>query len=828
MSEDRVYTGTADERSDIKATSFPTKEGRVDMVNITEAVECSRIQQSSVMQKRLPSEIETADDLRDTNSYTEGRNVSWIRKQRKKRKTYSCGVCRKFKTRCDFEAIVGKCHRCNVLNLECSLTKEREDDILTAIELASGSQRGGRPTVSKEDRSKILTEPLTKNPVTPILNKRLNTLESNIGKLSEKLDFILGLLKGSCPTVSSGNASTTVTLFPDKVGYSSVEERKDGDDGDISDNTNYAKHNYDDEYSKVGYNKLLNDFQNKDSPTKRVNDPSPSCSNIFSKGFLDGFKLKEPPFKLLSDLDTTLFPTKALSDEEKLAKKQRPFLIARTNFMNYFNEHEQLCLRLSREFLVKSHFWIIPGGIKEIDRTYVEQHVFITGVFTIVAMGFAENDKYEKEQGMLYPIVESLLTSTLTLADKLTDHDIEAILYCCMFNISRKSKRHRQLKFNSLILCNFAIDALLTNIDFYKIKDRVLNKEEYNATDLYHLRILNSLTACKLQYSIGYGAFRLQNETTKEFNNLIAKFPQANFGDDIKVSVINLAETLGAIFLNFKEYFKTFSKEFKKSNSLNSKSYTNISNETPKLVFAELEYWLVDWDELLSKDGAGILLFSYHFYYIMICRAFLIEFYENFRNDMPYYKCILSTMKHSCFSLLNGFLKLPPALIKGAPVITLHQLVYVCLTMYDFLSYYQLSERQQILNICTKIYWHLNTIGEKTNEATEHVGKIIKSLIDTSRNNRKATFQLPTPVIQNGDQATQPKLQPPSNNGKSSEGCVTHHTTPNSSINNDMESNSNFIMPDVDKFNTFEDFFQDFFEHLKPTTKNMFPTVKKI
>ena len=137
---------------------------------------------------------------------------------------------------------------------------------------------------------------------------------------------------------------------------------------------------------------------------------------------------------------------------------------------------------------MKSHFWIIPGGIKSIDREFVEKHCFITSVFTIIAMGFDENDKYEKEQEELYPLVEHLLTNTLTMFEKLIDHDIEALLYCCMYRFTRKSKRYRQLSFNPLVLCNFAINSLLNIVDFHKIKERVLLEEQYNGCLLYTSR----------------------------------------------------------------------------------------------------------------------------------------------------------------------------------------------------------------------------------------------------------------------------------------------------------------------------------------------------
>ncbi|AAS54094.2 AFR722Cp [Eremothecium gossypii ATCC 10895] len=723
-------------------------------------------------------------------------DLGHLRKQRKKRRTYSCDLCRKFKTRCDFEPTAGKCHRCHVLNLECSLTKDRQADILRAAE-GSGEEGPYRlPHVAQSNSS---------NQRGLGMDQRLQILENQISGLSNKLDFILLLLQGSNTAILNANA----------MGGRSTRAYMGAKDSEASPAVSNASDDEANYKGQLGWPPL-------ETGAEKLTRILPIQE--YRKSGFNSLKLSDPPFKLIYDLDSKLFPSKALSEEEIIAQNQRPFVVARVNFMSYFGRYEQLCLNLSREFLVKSHFWIIPGGIKEIDREYVKKHVFITSVFTVIAMGFAENKVYEEEQELLYPLVERLLANTLTMSEKLTDHDIEAILYCCMFSISRKSKRHRQLRFNSLIMCNFAINSLLTIIDYHKIKERVLVREEYQSIDLYHLRILNSLTACKFQYSIGHGEFTVQDELSKEFNNLTAKFPQANFGDDIKISEINLSEIVSSIFLNFGLYFREFSSKFRQQYTEEG-SREASEKEAKDLVFPELEYWLINWDELLSKDGGGVLLFSYHFYYIMLCRTLLTERYdEDFRNDLFYFRCALHTMKNSCFALLNGFLKLPPSLLKGAPVNILHQLVYACLTVSDFLLYYEPSERQLILNMCTKIYWHLNAIGEKSNEATENVGKIIKALIDTSKDKNTD----PTKLVPGNHQLSSKHNSVGQLTSLASDSLASSPTGVGSlSSSLPLDSGAAFSLPDVDQFNSFEDFFQDFFGNLKPTTQSMFSSLHK-
>ncbi|KAH3899552.1 related to Uracil catabolism protein 2 [Saccharomycodes ludwigii] len=744
------------------------------------------------------------------NQQKSNRNPSFASKQRKKRKTSSCSSCRAIKTRCDFQPLVGKCHRCNVLKMECSLTQEREKEILDAIRISSNNK----------ERIQGVTN-LVSNPVVTVIDNKINNLENDINRINQKLDFMISFL----------HSNTSTSKNP--LGVQSVSQ-------DVI-------------------------FKNSHSSATSSPDNSPDNINGNSVSIMESnskthhVNLSTSPLNLLNQLDEKLFSTKASNEEDYKAKQQRPFVVARNDFMQFFNQHEKLCLDLSRDFLVKAHFWIIPGGIKKIDGNYVEKHAFITSVFAIVAMGFDENNKCEKEQEILYPIVERLLTNTLTMFDKLIDHDIEAILYCCMFTISRKSKRYRQLKFNSLVLSNFAIDSLLTIIDFYRIKDNVVNKLEYNSLDLYHLRILNSLTACKLEYSASMGKFSVQSQQLKEFNNLTAKFPQATFGDDIKISEINLGDIVNGIFFKFGSFLNRLMEEYDvtaNSNTnemMNKNDKNNIDGHNSEhddtiCIFPELEDWLRDWHELSSKDGGGVLLFSFDFYHIMICRTILTDYCdkETFEKNHRFFVHILNTMSKYCFSLLNGFLKLPPSLIKGAPSITLHQTVYSCLTLCDFLHCFNSSDdRQKVLNMCTKIYWHLNTIGEKLNEATENVGIIIKSLLDTSKvkiNNKisvdmdplfvrikQASNSLPALIKQQASALSKKTNASSTNTNFSPSSVGTTHTTSNnntpgegSAVGGSRTPTVPFNMPDVTKFESFEDFFQDFFYNLQPTSQHIF------
>lgn len=781
---------------------------RADSVSVTspKSVSNGELRQNYSKSENKPLTMDPASDKRGATS-TEIANE---RKPRKKRKTFSCGHCRKFKTRCDFEPLVGKCHRCNILQIECSLTTEREDEILAAIEQHSKSTIDSESVVQSLQGSshRSLTnneESSIRNPLTKTLNNRLNRLEDSFKNLNSKIELVLLLLQGNSGALTGASDLLSASNHQSRSIGSKHQRLTIGNQ--ISGSTSEKEEKEEDGRSEELTNPLAHDIE----PTF----PTINAAEFRRKApLLIGNEFKEPPLKLIRDIDERLFPRVALSAQDKLAKQQRPFVVARVNFLRFYEKHKSLCLSLSREFLVRSHFWIVPGGIKAIDDEYVKKHTFITSVFTIIAISFDDNDKYAEEQELLYPLVERLLTNTLTMFEKLIAHDIEAILYCCMFHISRKAKRYRQLQFNSLVLSDFALNSLLSIVDFSEIKERVSFCEKYDSTDLYHLRILNTLTACKLEYSIGYGNFCPLDESIKELNNLTAKFPQSNFGDDIKVSEINLGDIVNVIFVNFRSFFNEVKETYLKTREDQDKQAMSTDDV---IIFPELNYWLKNWEELLARDGGGVLLFTFDFYHIMICRSFISHYLEEIKIYPEFLKHILNTMREHSFSLLRGFLRLPPSLFKGAPMFTTHQLVYACLTLCDFLHWFELSERQRVLNMCTRVYWQLNTIGEKLNEATDNVGKIIKSIIDTSKsrvnmNRFPLSFTYSTDQKE-GDPIAEPDMDTMNMSPKSisSRLSVAESTGPGS-----------FTMPDVDQFNSFEDFFQDFFHNLKPTTQKMF------
>lgn len=761
--------------------------------------------------------VELQDNSKNTRKHESPKRTSESAKRtRKKRKLYSCETCRRFKTRCDFEPIVGKCHRCNVLKIDCSLTREREEDILSAIE----SRPIDDDDLTNVDRSDILYDIdsskilgsgsiVTTHPLTNKLNERLTLLEGKVDSLSSKIDLLLMLAQGS--TTAKSSAKIVI------------------DNADIDE----TAHEKTQEEPTIGNLRMnVSEDKNEDNILK-IPENNVNTSEVY--------KLKETPLKIINDIDERLFPLTATSKQEALDREQRPSAVARVNFLHFYENNTKLCLELCKEFLVRSHFWIIPGGMKELNDDFVRNHLFLTSVYSIIAMSSSDNEKYDELQETLYPLVERLLTNTLTMFDKLIVHDIEAILYCCMFHISRKAKRHRQLKFNSMVLANFALFSLLNNIDFYKLKERVLVHEKYDDTDLYHLRVLNSLTACHLQYSIAHGSMAPQDKMVKEFNNLIAKFPQSNFGDEIKLSEINLGDIVTSLFIDFETFFREFLKRY-------TTKYKD-TKERQFLIFPELNYWLKNWEELLAKDGGGVLLFTYDFYHTMICRSFLTEFLEEIKKHPYLLESITFTMRNHIFSLLKGFLRLPSSLIKGAPILTTNEMVYACMTLSDYLHWFEPNEKQEILSICTRVYWHLNTIGEKLNEVTENVGKIIKFIITTAKNRANmgpftpsfidiSTLKPQTTDIdleENSihsvtvkvdgipvEETTQITHQPADLSEDSSLQLSRKDDTPTAA----NTTNGQFLMPDVDRFNSFEDFFQDFFTHLKPATQKMFPSSK--
>lgn len=244
----------------------------------------------------------------DSRSYNRS-GTEAARKPRKKRKTYSCEVCRKFKTRCDFEPLVGRCHRCSVLKIQCSLTKEREEEILAAIETSSSVALPTSGVSSSEVSSK---DSLVSHPVATTLNNRLNKLESNLNRLNSKLDLLVLLAQGS----NSAAANSVSNLAGDRKAGSAIGI------ADLSTNRGDLLG------SKPLHNRLDDsDDQLTDEAVSTFKEFSPPPARPPQRLDLNGLKLQEPPLKLISDIDERLFPTKVESERDRIAKTQRPFVM---------------------------------------------------------------------------------------------------------------------------------------------------------------------------------------------------------------------------------------------------------------------------------------------------------------------------------------------------------------------------------------------------------------------------------------------------------------------------------------------------------------------
>lgn len=561
---------------------------------------------------------------------------------KRKRKTFSCRSCRKLKTRCDFEPIVGKCHRCNVLKMDCSLTHERADEISSSIAEAN----------AEEEREHELLNSSGSN------SDRLVKVENQLKDVLGKLDVLCNEMK--------------VKTVERKIDDSSVNL-----DFKIFEHLNAQKSNY-----------LDNSTYNA-------------------------------PLNLISRIDSRLF---------KRSDRYSPLKDSCQEFLKFYEENKELCLVLSKSFLQTAHFWIMPGGLREISNEYVLRHPFITAVFVLLAMCFDENYQYVEEQKQLYWIVRRLLGTAL-LTTPLTDHDIEAVVYVSLYNIARKP---HQPPLDGWIMSGMGVQHIMIAINFTGIKDRC-KKQEYLPTDLFHLRILNSLCACHLQYSIGTGRPFMVPEDYFDLCELAVEYPRSNIEDNIKFAEINVAILVHKLF-----YQKDLFVKIIKRNDIKI-----LENGSKIFRFVELSDWLQQWEELIHNDTSGVLMFSFEFYHVILSRRFISSFSKYFGKDSridKYLEVAHQTACHYSFAVLNRFLELPTSLVRGSPTFQLNQIVYACFTLYDFLSKMKEQMRNKTLNLISKIYWHLNHIGEKKNDATDTVGKIIKSLVDSSE---KGLFEKP-------------------------------------------------------------------------------------
>ncbi|ODV93225.1 hypothetical protein PACTADRAFT_51844 [Pachysolen tannophilus NRRL Y-2460] len=705
-------------------------------------------------------------------------------KQRRNRRSFSCAVCKKYKTRCDFEIELGKCHRCYKLRLDCSLSNELQGEI---------NQLNAKKLSQADEKSDNLSD---------IIN-RLSRVEENVHPLTGKIDLILNLLDedkdhNNKQLRKLGKNTTATSLINPVMAAEAAESISNLFSTRISndfDNIGIGK-------SNSGVIPFPTDLNINDVP----NIFSSTISNSHDK-YLDKYA-SQAPLNVIKNLDKKLFNRVSKYDPLKLACKE---------FLDFYFANEQLCLDLAKSFLEISHFWIIPGGLKELDRSYVIDHPFITCVFVTLAMCFDENYNYVEEQKKLYSLTTKLLGIAL-VTDPLTDQDIEAILYLSLYNISRKPK---QPQIDNWFLASAGIKHFMLSLNFNEIRNRVVIYNRYENFDIYRLRVWNSLCACYFQASIGYGRPVMLSKEYFDIHQLTLKFPNATIGDAIKVAELELNIIVLKILDNLNYYFENI-KQFDdiKKDHYNGHT-TGVENV---LTFKELDYWKLKWDGLIKRDISSILLFSYNFFYVMLSRRYLIFIEEAPTSpkiptlkDFKKFK-IYNTCYHHSIMTLQRFLELPSSIIKGSPTFSLNQIVYACMTLCDIMKSFKNAEFYETsINLITKIYWNLTHIGEKKNDATDTVGRIIKNLVDdTKKKHDQAEANDYNDDISNISPLDNIKTSPNNpvyesfNAGNSSSSSSQYHFRSPSSAN--LNSVFETGVPDVSQFDSFEDFFSGIFK----------------
>ncbi|KAG7799970.1 hypothetical protein KL929_000886 [Ogataea haglerorum] len=110
------------------------------------------------------------------------------------------------------------------------------------------------------------------------------------------------------------------------------------------------------------------------------------------------------------------------------------------------------------------------------------------------------------------------------------------------------------------------------------------------------------------------------------------------------------------------------------------------------------------------------------------------------------------------------------------------------------------DERKMSLNLISKIYWHLNQVGEKMNDATDTIAKIVRKLVD----------------IANETQSQAPKARKPSQNSQTlSVADLPQQVAEQLRIPAQpysLPGHAELRLPDVAAFDNFEDFFKDLFD----------------
>ncbi|GME83706.1 unnamed protein product [Ambrosiozyma monospora] len=401
------------------------------------------------------------------------------------------------------------------------------------------------------------------------MQTRLQAIESSISSFDSKLELILDRVKGVTDDAitsrrknmgMSGSSTRNVSESPGPSAYSPQHAQQYP--RQLTNEDTLAQ-NRTEEGEEVTENLMRSQTATELQHQEENGENQLNTDQIFPRH--DWLA----PMHVIHQIDSKIF---------NRVSPMNPFRKACEEFLEFYQNYESLCLDLAKSFLEVSHFWIIPGGITEINRQYVLDHPFTACVFVLLAMCFDVNYKYVEEQNKLYQLTTKILGIAL-LTEPLTDHDIEGILYLSLYNFARKP---HQPVVDSWLLTSVGVKHLMMSIDLKNIAKRV-SEGSFNADDLFHMRIFNSMCSCHLQNAIGYGRPITINKDYFDLHALTIRFPSATVGDAIKVAEIELYLIL--------------------SRDLSSGSQAlKLSFENNLLISANVHEWKLKWNRIMSKD----------------------------------------------------------------------------------------------------------------------------------------------------------------------------------------------------------------------------------
>ena len=93
------------------------------------------------------------------------------------------------------------------------------------------------------------------------------------------------------------------------------------------------------------------------------------------------------------------------------------------------------------------------------------------------------------------------------------------------------------------------------------------------------------------------------------------------------------------------------------------------------------------------------------------------------------------------FCIIKLFLSLPKDSIKGSPLFLFCEIVYACVSLFDFRESMNMKKQKASLSAISKVYWHLNKAGEGINVATESIAGLVRKLVELANNHEKLKYE---------------------------------------------------------------------------------------